>query len=156
MIDTLIFTPTHRQLVLIGARWLNKKASNVFYRSRYVLTEFVCQGTREIPDILGLRPYGNVLIEVKTSRSDFKKDFLKDGRRRDVLQLGHRRFYLTPVGLVSPEELPDGWGLLESNGSDIALVKHSDKFEEDRKAINFIYHSILSRTVKPQVFDFRK
>jgi len=156
MNTNLLFNPTHRQLVLLGAKWLNKKASNVFYRSPYVITEFLCQGTREIPDILGLRPNGNILIEVKTSRTDFKKDVFKEGRRTDVLQLGHRRFFLTTVDLICQDELPPGWGLLESNGFEIVLIKHSDKFEEDRKAINFIYHSILSRTVKPQVFDFKK
>src|SRR5699024_9478369 len=110
----------------------------------------------EIPDILGLRPHGNVLIEVKVSRADFKRDRLKKGRSNECLQLGFRRLYLTPKGLLKVGELPEGWGLIEWNGKDIELTEHRDTFEEDKQAIRHIYHSILRRTNKPQVFIFEK
>ena len=104
---------THEELVQKGARWLNKEASNIRWRSTYVLVEFNSQGTREIPDIFGLRPAGHVMIEVKVSRSDFKADALKEARDPDKLQIGNFRFYLTPQGLISEEEIPSAWGLLE-------------------------------------------
>ena len=61
---------THDDLVRLGAKWLNKSAPNVFYKCQYVCTELVCAGTNEIPDIVGIRPTGNILIEVKISRTD--------------------------------------------------------------------------------------
>jgi hypothetical protein len=30
--------------------------------------------------------------------------------------MGNHRYYLTPVGLILPDELPRGWGLLERDG----------------------------------------
>ena len=30
--------------------------------------------------------------------------------------LGSERFYFAPKGLISPDELPEGWGLLELKG----------------------------------------
>lgn len=146
---------THDDLVRLGAKWLNKSAPNVFYKCQYVCTELVCAGTNEIPDIVGIRPTGNILIEVKISRSDFKKDFMKKSRRSSDLQIGKKRLYLAPKGLINIEELPISWGLLEWNGETIEITKHSDDFQEDKTAINFIYYSILRRTNKPQVFEFR-
>lgn len=146
---------THNELVSIGAKWLNKSAPNIFYKCQYVCTELTCAGTNEIPDIVGIRPTGNILIEVKVSRADFKKDFMKKSRNSEELQIGKRRLYLAPKGLINIEEIPNKWGLLEWDGKCIEIAKHSEDFQEDKNAINFIYYSILRRTNKPQVFKFK-
>ena len=36
--------------------------------------------------------------------------------------MGCERYYLTPVGLLKPEELLAGWGLLEVHGREVAQV----------------------------------
>ena len=36
--------------------------------------------------------------------------------------MGVFRYYLTPVGLLKLEELPKGWGLLESDGGPARVV----------------------------------
>lgn len=146
---------SHNELVRLGAKWLNKSAPNIFYKCQYVCTELTCVGTKEIPDIIGIRPTGNILIEVKVSRADFKKDFMKTSRNSSELQIGKRRLYLAPKGLIKIEEIPTSWGLLEWNGSGIEIAKHSEDFQEDKNAVNFIYYSILRRTNKPQVFEFK-
>ena len=147
---------THKFLVEQGAKWLHKKASNVHYRSPFVVTEFVCQGVNEYPDIFGLRPHGHVLIEVKTSRRDYKRDFKKLGRNNTLDQLGNIRFYLTPKDLIKINELPEKWGLLEWNGKKIEVIKKPEQFEGDFQAAGYIYHSILRRKNKYQIFDFKK
>ena len=147
----------HSYLVNKGAEWLNKKAPNINYKCQFVCVELVCQGINEIPDIIGLSPYRNILIEVKVSKSDFLRDKNKKCRKKGIPHLGNRRFYLTPKNLISEKDLPEKWGLLEFDGNNIEIKKDSEWFEDvDDKASNFIYYSIIRRLNKPQVFDFRK
>lgn len=147
---------SHRELVELGAKWLNKKAPNIHYKSQFVCAELVCLGASEIPDIFGLRPQGHVLIEVKVSRQDFLKDKKKMGRNPERLQLGNMRLYLAPEGLISVDELPDNWGLLEYDGKDIKIIHHSKWVKCCPISTGYVYHSIMRRLLKPQVFDFRK
>ena len=61
-----------------------------------------------------------VLIEAKVSRGDFKRDGKKYHRQLD--QDGKYgisdRYYIAPEGLLSRDEIPDPWGLLEVGESD--------------------------------------
>lgn len=70
-------------------------------------------GATEIADVWGWSPNGSTLIEVKVSRSDFLADKKKPHRLLSNNGMGRHRYFLTPKGLISPDELPDGWGLLE-------------------------------------------
>lgn len=144
----------HDKLVKEGARWLNKRASNIYLRCQYVVTEFSCQGTMEIPDIFGLRPVGNVLIEVKTSRSDYFRDSKKPARHPNTITLGSQRYYLVPKGLITEEDLMDGWGLLEYYQGKIEVIRHSAHFEESFQQAGYVYYSIIRRMNKQQVFNF--
>lgn len=56
-----------------------------------------------------------ILIESKVSRSDFKRDAKKWHRRyKSDATIGiSDRYYIAPPGMLRPEEIPDGWGLLE-------------------------------------------
>ncbi len=94
------------------------------------------RSNKEIPDAIGwLRSGVSLLIECKASRADFLSDAVKPSRRsskasvsggpepsnaeppikppRKTEGLGAYRFYLAPSGLLHPDELPEGWGLLE-------------------------------------------
>lgn len=146
---------SHKQLCIEGARWLNKKASNIYYRSQFVCVELSCQGTREIPDVLGLRPYGPVMIEVKTSRSDFLKDFTKPQRMDGSKPLGTYNFYLAPEGIIKAEEVPENWGLLEWDGKRVKEVSDPQKVENDTEALIYVYHSVLRRESKAGILDYR-
>jgi hypothetical protein len=70
----------------------------------------------EQPDCIGFRSGVSCLIECKTSRSDFLADRKKRFRVDPNLGMGDWRFMLVPKGLITTEELPDGWGLLETDG----------------------------------------
>lgn len=50
-------------------------------------------------------------IEVKINRSDFLRE--TDEKRRPWQKITHRFVYATPVGLILPDEVPDGCGLWE-------------------------------------------
>lgn len=64
------------------------------------------------------------VFEVKVSRSDFLSTFRRGSRRENRLRpVGSLHWCVTPRNLVSPDELPDFWGLLESSGSGLREVR---------------------------------
>ena len=77
----------------------------------------------ENPDVWGYDGYSTVVIEVKVSHSDFLADQKKYWRNVEPEnQLGNNRWYLCPEGIIKPNELPDGWGLLYWDGKQIRPV----------------------------------
>lgn len=110
-------SPKHDQLVQLGAKWLRRNGFGV------VATELTAQGCREQGDVIGFRSGCSALIEVKVSRSDFQADAKKPERISGV-GLGVYRFYLAPVGIITPEDLPRAWGLLhEDEGRIVEVVR---------------------------------
>ncbi len=117
---------THDELVIRAEKWLRgTKHCGV------VLAERRCGGAHEIPDAIGwAKSFWSILVECKTTRSDFFRDRDKMSRRLALANkadvehgrepfggdfgMGQRRYYMTPEGLVRPDELPPGWGLVEA------------------------------------------
>mgnify|MGYP003508558648 CR=1 FL=1 len=52
------------------------------------------------------------VLEIKISRADFLSDYKKPHRWVDNPFITER-YYLTPAGMLKPDELPPRWGLLE-------------------------------------------
>ena len=65
-----------------------------------------------MPDVIGFYYEDSYLIEVKDSRADFLKDAEKPHRADPTQGMGKYRWYACPKGLIAPEEVPEGWGLL--------------------------------------------
>jgi hypothetical protein len=126
---------THAQLVEKAVRWLRS------YRCGVVLSEQACV-SGEMPDAIGWkRACHSVLVECKLTRSDFLADRAKPFRLNPEQGVGCERFYLAPAGLVCPEELPQGWGLLEHSRGKIETIQPSDK--NLRSATGFRYEMNL-------------
>ena len=70
----------------------------------------------EQPDAIGWRYGLTLLCEAKVSRADFLADRKKPWRARPELGMGDWRFYVAPAGMLQPDEIPEGWGLLEWDG----------------------------------------
>jgi hypothetical protein len=81
----------------------------------------VCR-TGEIPDAIGFRGDTTILIECKTSRSDFFADRTKSFRQLPERGMGALRFMLAPAGMIRVDELPAGWGLIEAAGKGATRV----------------------------------
>ncbi|MDD5701598.1 MAG: hypothetical protein PHU23_06050 [Dehalococcoidales bacterium] len=96
------------------------------YRCSVVLPEYV-SASGEIPDVIGFRGDYSVLIECKVSREDFKADQNKPHRDHfSGVGMGNYRFYLVQSGLITAEELPEGWGLLYAHPKTISINKHPE------------------------------
>ncbi len=124
---------THKELVEAGARWLKK-------RHVVIITEMA--GQREEPDVLGfLKSLSTTLLECKASR----EDFLADQKKKDV-RCGNFRYYLVPKGLISVEEVPDGWGLLYADGRGVRKILSAKwKAKKDAKSETGLLVSSLRR-----------
>jgi hypothetical protein len=126
---------THAQLVERAVRWLRA------YRCGVVLSEQACI-SGEMPDAIGWkRACHSVLVECKVTRSDFLADRTKPFRQKPEKGVGSERFYLTPPALISSEELPSGWGLLECRHGRIEMLQPSAK--NLRSATGFRYEMNL-------------
>lgn len=52
-------------------------------------------------------------FEIKVSRGDYFHELAVPNKRRPALRLSNQYFFVTPVGLVKPEEVPLDCGLIE-------------------------------------------
>lgn len=115
----------HAELVTRAERWLRNTL-----HCGVVLAELVAYtNTGETPDAIGWVWNQSILVECKTSRSDFFADQKKPSRHPRARALGCWRFYLTPPGLISVDEIPEGWGLYGVYGRTIKYaggVKYSN------------------------------
>lgn len=115
----------HADLVDRAVRWLRRSRS-----CTRIVAEFVCVGTQEQPDAIGWRFTRSTLVEVKTSRADFRRDLTKPRHAHAAAGMGCWRWFLTPPDLVRPEELPAGWGLVEALPRSMRVVHEPDARDE--------------------------
>jgi hypothetical protein len=138
----------HDRLVKLGRRYALRECP-------VVISEIA--GGREEPDVIGFKHGGeSLVIECKASRSDYLAEKKKSIRRElpprfaplahsNSAGMGSRRYYLTPENLVTVDELPQGWGLLElmKNKRTIGLRCGSALFEKDAHAeINLLISTL--------------
>lgn len=109
---------THSDLTMIAEKWLsNTVGCSVAFRDLKTSNK-----TGEIPDAIGWRDGVSIMIEAKTSRSDFLADKKKVFRVMPELGVGDWRFFLCPPNMINPDELPEGWGLLYATGNIVKRV----------------------------------
>lgn len=103
---------THSVLVERAARWLKNQNCGVVFDDRF------CPATPngEQPDAMGFRSSVSIMIECKSSRSDFLSDKRKRFRANPILGMGDWRFYMCPPDIIKVKDLPEGWGLLYFDG----------------------------------------
>ena len=150
----------HQELVLRGERWMRSRNCGVVIRDPFR------SYNREQPDVLGWRDGVSLLIEVKVSRADFLADANKPFRIDPSEGMGDWRFYLCPPGIIKPDDLPSGWGLLYAKEKIISAVSgvpgngrwHTAKpFTGNKNAENIVLYAALRRlTLRgylPEVYD---
>ncbi len=136
---------THAQLVEKAVRWLRA------YRCGVVLSEQAC-ASGEMPDAIGWkRASHSVLVECKISRADFLADREKPWRQKPERGVGCERFYLAPAGLLGPEEIPAGWGLLELRKRGVEMVKASAKNLRTAKGFRYEMNLLLASLRRVEV-----
>lgn len=109
---------THGALCALAVKWLQRSHSAGGPGCLFAVSEVKTGWDGEIPDAFGVRAAGShdgsVVVEVKTSRSDFLADRRKPHRHAGK-GIGTWRYFMCPEGLIQPDELPPNWGLLWVN-----------------------------------------
>jgi hypothetical protein len=124
----MCLTPLHRELCNAAVCWLEGTM-----RCNVALSGIA--STREIPDAIGWSTrnphYGSIVVECKTTTSDFYADKLK----KHQVRMGDFRYFLVPKGLVSVEVLKANYpdhGLLYLTGHGVRVVLHGPRrFDAD-------------------------
>lgn len=98
---------THSKLVAIAERWLIARGCVVTSK------ELAAGNIYEIPDAIGWKSTGSILVECKATRTDFLADSKKFVRNNEQYAVGRERWFLAPKNLIQVTELPSGWGLIE-------------------------------------------
>lgn len=141
--------PTHSRLVHRAVRWLHNTR-----KCAVTLWERTCHFSSEIPDAIGWEPDGwSILVECKATRGDFLKDKRKTHRQNEH-SMGQERWYFTPPALVSVDELPAGWGLLELHGDRVRKKETPITFQNrasanTRAACRLLFDSRITQAESP-------
>lgn len=101
----------HKTLVSAAVRWLKREK-----RCPIVVAELTTYASEQ-PDAIGYRCGISILVECKASRADFLRDQKKLHRCRG--SMGDHRYYLSSPGVIQPDDLPEGWGLLHFDGKTV-------------------------------------
>lgn len=149
----------HYELCCLGARWLRsrKNCEPCDGRWKYVAVE-VCVNGCENPDIWAFNGWSTIVVEVKVSRSDFLNDQKKYWHLpgNEECLAGNYRYYLTPKGLLTADDLPEGVGLLEYDGKDIMRVIRARRRPVSNHADGIIMASILRREqFREGIYNYR-
>ena len=137
---------THAQLVSVAVDWLRR------YRCGVVLSEQAC-ASGEVPDAIGWKgKCRSVVVECKVTRADFLADRAKPFRQNSEIALGCERFYLAPSGLITPPELPAGWGLLECAGRGVEIrVKSPRRSLRTPAGMEFEMNLLLASLLRVEI-----
>lgn len=147
---------THAELVKQGERWLRSAGNPSLMTLRtsshlqparcgVVLCELTSRAC-ETPDVIGWREGFSVLLEIKTSRSDYYRDRAKGFRAHPERGMGNYRFFLAQKGLLDGDNLPDNWGLLEVVGRSVKVVRPAVYQKCDYRNERLILTSALRRS----------
>lgn len=113
---------THKELIELGSRFLR-------HQGYWMWLSEPSTDCREKPDLIAFKLSESIVIECKSSRSDFLKDKDKPFRT-DSTGMGNYRIYLAPAGMIKSEELLPSWGLLEARDENTLRFTVRPKYQE--------------------------
>ena len=140
----------HKKLVKLGADFIMKNPptkGNMYCSKCSIAVTEITTFAVEQPDVLGFaNDYNTVLLEAKISRNDFLQDAKKPFRKKPETGMGNFRLYITPIGLIKPEELPGKWGLIEVNEKGkCKIVKFAERQEKNIEHELLVLKSVVRR-----------
>lgn len=148
---------THDELCKISAKWLNEGGRIAPPSCPFVAVE-VHTALDEVPDVFGWSSHLSVLIECKTSKSDYIKDFKKSFRANSASGVGEYRYFCCEPKLIRPEGLPNQWGLLWiSEEGKVEVKREAERQTSNLFGERMIISSVMRRKgLYKRVFDYRE
>lgn len=143
---------THRQLEEVGAKWLSK--SGYLWSCKRIAIEPTSPGL-ERPDVIGFAYGVTHVIECKTTRDDFLRDFRKKWRQEGEKPMGSYRWWLCVEGVITVDDLAgsdDGLLWITADG-DIKVIRYAaQRADEERNMVGefcILYTLLNKEAVKP-------
>jgi hypothetical protein len=143
----------HHDLAGRLAQWLRDKGRITWENIQMVSTQ-AGRTACVRPDVYSMEKTTNplrmnpVVHEVKVSRADFLADLKKPEKRAGYACFSESVCYVAPAGMIKPEEIPDGCGLLEERSpGQFTLTKRSK-----RKKIELTAQDFMNLILKPGAF----
>ncbi len=66
----------------------------------------------------------SIAYEIKVTRSDFKRELANPKKRHGAMEISNRFYFVAPIGLIQPDELPADCGLVEiGDGKAVVTVQ---------------------------------
>jgi hypothetical protein len=141
---------THQQVVKKAVSWLR----NHEHCGAVVSEVSAYLSSNEIADAIGWTSLASTLVECKASRSDFLADREKFSRRFDGKGLGDYRYYMAPKGIIKPEDLPEGWGLVEIGDHSTRVIVKATYRNRDASAVRDEISLLVSVLRRIQTREF--
>lgn len=94
------------------------------------------------------KAYLKITYEVKRTRADFFNEIKRPLKRHPALMFSNQFFFVTPVGLIKPEEIPQEAGLLEIYENGYAQVKLMAPYREAYPPVWPMFASVARRLDK--------
>lgn len=82
--------------------------------------------------------YLRVAYEVKVSRADFARELEKPKKREFAEKVANECYFAMPVGLVRPDEIPEGWGLIEAVKNGMRVKKRAQQRKVEDMPLHFV------------------
>ncbi len=92
--------------------------------------------------------YERVSYEIKIARGDFLKEVQHPDKRVGAQMVSNRFYFAAPEGLIKPEEVPDGCGLVEIRGDFVRTkvrVPWSEAADWHPSFISSIFRSVVKQ-----------
>lgn len=82
--------------------------------------------------------YLRVAYEVKVSRADFARELEKPKKREFAEKVANECYFAMPAGLVRPDEIPEGWGLIEAVKNGMRVKKRAQQRKVEDMPLHFV------------------
>jgi len=125
-------------------------------KSYWITKQEVDCGNYGIYDVWGVQSktnnFNTMGIEVKVSKSDFKKNKYKEATTEHRITIAaNENYILCPSNLIQPNEVHKEWGLLWFNGKRIRNMKKPEFIEmSDRTKLSILVRFLCSKLNKNQ------
>lgn len=69
----------------------------------------------------------SIAFEIKVDRLDFERELISPGKRKPFMEVSNEFYFVTPKGLLSLDEIPEGCGLIEIWGDGLHKLKYAQQ-----------------------------
>ncbi|KKM71668.1 hypothetical protein LCGC14_1428300 [marine sediment metagenome] len=95
-----------------------------------------------------------IAYEVKVGRGDFLKEIKTPEKREPFMRYANQFFFVTPVGLVKPHEIPDEVGLIEIHGDGFWKIKVKAPYRRTERP-GWPLVASIARSLSADYLEFR-